>query len=222
MSARNTGLFVLGPVSDDRIRAAFHAWPSYAPEHFAGEEAPRVGRTVWQGVDITHIALRVFEVAGLRLMDEDPIPDPTDLEMVLGRELSRDAPVVYAFYEDETMAGGGARFDRGTLTYRTCIDGRVAHPVRRDLQATTRIPDLDPSDWIWPHASRALSAAFADHLTPAPTTDDDLEQLILAANAKPLVPGAAPSRTPEPAEPEAPKQRRRDRLRSRLSGWLGR
>ena len=222
MSERNTGIFVLGHLSDDEIRTAFAAWPEYDPAHFADDEIPRVGRSERSGQPYTHIALRLFEVAGFRLMDEDPLPDARDLEMVLGQELSARFPVVYALYEDEMMAGGGARFESGSLVYRVCIDGRVAQPVHRGLTDTQIIPALDPSDWIWPHASTAMQQAFGEHFSAAPTTDDELEAMILAASAQPLslptAPTPPPSRPPESSTPRAP--RRRDRVKARLRSLL--
>ena len=221
MSARNTGLFVLGSPSDEIIRNAFQAWPEFDPAHFAGDESPRIGRAEHAGQPYTHIALRLFEVAGLRLMDEDAIPEASDLEMVLGRALSEHFPVVYALYEDETMAGGGARFESGALVYRVCIDGRVAHPVRRARTDTTVIPALDPSDWIWPHASEALQAAFGPDFRSPPTTDDDLEAMILAADAQVLT-LPAKQVAPEPEPETRPTERRRDRVKARLRSLLGR
>ncbi|HCH62994.1 MAG: hypothetical protein CL927_10135 [Deltaproteobacteria bacterium] len=224
MSERNTGIFVLGHLSDDEIRAAFAAWPEYDPAHFADDETPRVGRSERSGQPYTHIALRLFEVAGFRLMDENALPGARDLEMVLGQALSERFPVVYALYEDETMAGGGARFESGSLVYRVCIDGRVARPVRRALSDTQVIPSLDPSDWIWPHASTALQQAFGAQFSAAPTTDDDLEVMILAARAEPLsLPAAAtplPSSTEPSGSPTQPPSRRRDRVKARLRSLL--
>lgn len=220
MSARNTALLVLGHLPAAAVVDAFRQWPDFDPRHFAGDECPRVGHTDWHGTAVTHVALRLFEVAGIRLLDEDPTPEPDDLEMVLGRALSLHHPVVFALYEDETMAGGGARFEAGRLVHRTCIDGRRATPVRRDLLATTPLADLDPSDWIWPHASEALQAAFGPGLRQPPRTDDDLEALILAADAQPVVLGARP--TPPRSVPPASAPRRRDRLRASLRSWLKR
>ncbi len=224
MSDRNTGLFILGHVDDDVIQAAFQAWPEFDPVHFTGEEAPRVGRSEWHGHPYTHVALRLFEVAGLRLMDDDEIPGGDDLEMVLGSHLSRHFPVTYGFYEDETMAGGGARFEAGALVSRVCVDGRAAEPVRRSQSTTSPIEDLDPSDWIWPHATDALQAAFGDEFSPPPSNDDDLEKMILAANAAPLSLAALPpSASSAPAKDDPPPtQRRRDRLKARLRGLFQR
>ena len=229
MSDRNTALFVLAHLSDDDLRAAFQAWPSYDPDHFAGEEAPRVGRAQWHGQPITHVALRLFEVAGIRLMDEDALPEDSDLEMVLGRSLSKHAPVVFALYEDEAMAGGGARFEAGELAYRVCVDGRLVKPARRGLSQTKEIPDLDASDWIWPHATKALREAFGDGFDSAPSNDDELEKMILAADAAPLSLAETPAvaretsaATPEGTPTPAPASRKRDRLRSRLRGLFSR
>lgn len=222
MSTRNTGLFILGSVSDDTVARAFAAWSDYDPAHFAGEEGPRVGRTTWHGQPVTHVALRLFEVAGLRLMSEDALPEASDLEMVLGRSLSALHPVVYAFYEDEQMAGGGARFEGGRLTYRVAVDGQVAIPIRRTLDDTRPIEELDASHWIWPHASRALADAFPTGFTSAPEDDDTIEQLILAAQAAPITLLDAPAPPPPADAPAGPRTRRRDRLKSALKGWMRR
>jgi hypothetical protein len=230
VSERNTGLFILGHLDDDMIRDAFQAWPEFDPAHFSGEEEPRVGRADWHGHPYTHVALRLFEVAGLRLMDDDDIPSQTDLEMILGSHLSKHFPVIFGFYEDETMAGGGARFESGALVYRVCVDGREAEPVRRSRSITKPIEDLDPSDWIWPHATEALNNAFGDGFTPTPSNDDDLEKMILAADAEPLSLAdlspssatSATSATSAPSPPSAPTARRRDRLKARLRGLFQR
>lgn len=215
MSARNTGLFLLGTVSPSVVAEALSAWPEYAPEHFAGAEGPRVGHATWHGQPVTHVALRVFEVMGFRLLNEESIPDPDDLEMVLGRELSRSHPVIFASYDDELMAGGAARFESGALRYRDCVEGQAAIPTRRTLHGAHPIEDLDPSLWIWPHASAALSGAFAPELSPAPKDDDDIEQLVLQAKAQPIPLHSRPPPSPAPT----PRTRKRDRVRRALRGW---
>lgn len=219
MSARNTGLFVHGHVPPEAIVRALRAWSGFSTDTFAGEEGPRVGHAEWSGQPTTHVALRVFEVAGFRLLDEDDIPEDDDLEMVLGRELSRaHGPVVLAQYEDEAMAGGGARFEAGRLVYRCCIDGRDTRPVRRDLDGTAELTDLDASHWIWPLASEALGSAFGAHWPTAPRSDDDLERLIIDARA-----AAVPLDQPSEQNPSAPpRKRKRDRLKGWLSRTLGR
>lgn len=224
MSARNTGVFVLGELSEEAIASAFMAWPEFAASHFAGEEAPRVGHTTWHEQPVTHVALRLFEVAGFRLMDEDGLPETSDLEMVLGRELSKHFPVVYAFYEDEIMAGGGARFEGGELVYRECVDGQVAIPIQRSLDATRPIPDLDPSDWIWPHATRCLTQAFPADFVHPPEDDDAVEKMILDAKAEAIVlPEKARSAPARSAPEETPgRARKRDRVKRAFRGWLKR
>ena len=229
VSERNTALFVLAHLSDEDLCNAFQAWPDYDPAHFAGEEGPRVGRGEWHGQPFTHVALRLFEVAGIRLMDEDELPDNSDLEMVLGRSLSMHAPVVFGLYEDEEMAGGGARFEGGELVYRVCIDGRLVKPARRGLSETKEIPDLDTSHWIWPHATKALREAFGDGFESPPGNDDELEEMIDAADAGPLSladtppiaqPTSAKAPASNPTATAAP--RKRDRLRSRIRSLFGR
>jgi len=220
MSARNTGLFVLGHVSASVVAEALAAWPEYALEHFAGEEAPRVGRTTWHDQPVTHVALRVFEVMGFRLLTEDRIPDATDLEMVLSAQLSSQFPVVVATYEDEVMAGGGARFENGALVYRMCVDGQQAIPTCRTLEGTHPIEDLDPSDWIWPHASAALTGAFPVGFHNPPQDDDALEQLILGAGAKAIPLAPHPSVSKEGSAPSG--LRKRDRVKRALRGWFSR
>ena len=109
------------------IRNAFQALVEFDPRTLPMTRAPH-GRAEHAGQPYTHIALRLFEVAGLRLMDERH-PEATDLEMVLGRVLSEHFPVVYALYEDETMAV----VERGSSPVRWCrVASMAGWPIRSD------------------------------------------------------------------------------------------
>jgi hypothetical protein len=214
VSERNTGLFVAGHLPDGAVAAALAQWPGFSPEHFTGAEGPRVGRGTRDGRPYTHVALRVFEVAGLRLLDEDQAPPEDDLECVLGRALSASGGrAVFAFYDEEQAAGGAAVFVDGQRVSRCCFDARDTAPVRRDDSGTTRLQDLDPSDWIWVPASDTIEAALRPLVGPGVRTDDELEALIEAAAAEPIS-LAAPSPAPEPAG--ASRERKRDKLKGVL------
>lgn len=216
MSARNTGLFLPGHVPPETVARAFRQSRGIDPELLTGPEAPRVGHGTWQGRRYTHVALRLFEVAGLRLMDEDALPDEDDLELLLGRRLSApQGRAVFAFYDEETAAGGAAVFADGRLVSRCCYDARDTAPVCRDLDATTELVGLDPSDWIWRPASDTLDRALAPLVGPGIRTDDELSTLIRLAGATPIS-LAAPA--PAPAPPPAPRRRKRDRLWALVRG----
>jgi hypothetical protein len=214
VSARNTGLFVAGHIQDEAVAAALAQWPGFQPAHFAGAEGPRVGRSSRHGLPYTHVALRLFEVAGLRLLDDDEPPPADDLECVLGQALSAGGGrAVFAFYDEEQAAGGAAVFVDGQRVSRCCFDARDTAPVRRDDEGTTRLRDLDASDWIWVPASDTIEAALEPVVGPGVRTDDELEALIEGAEARPIS-LVAPS--PAPSAPEAPRERKRDRLKGAL------
>ena len=178
MSARNTGLFLPGHVSADTIAAIFWAAPGLPAAHFTGGELPRVGHGTHNDRPYTHVALRLFEIAGLRLLDEHPPPAEDDLEQHLGRALSaRAGRAVYLFYDEENAAGGAAVFADGALEHHVCFDARDTAPVRRDASGEEALIGLDPSDWIWKPASEAIEAAAAPLVGPGVRDDDDIAAL---------------------------------------------
>lgn len=222
MSARNTALLLPGHQDPEAVAAAFWAAPDLQADLFVGPERPRIGHGVRGGRPYTLLALRLFEVAGLRLMDEQPIPGPEDLEVHLGQALSALAgQAVYVFYDEENAAGGAALFSQGRLQSRQCFDARPTQPVRRDLSAEEPLVGLDASDWIWVPASDAIEAATSPLLGAGIRDDDDIETLIEAAPAEPFGPATV---TPEALQtpPAPPRERRRDRLRGAVRQWLKR
>jgi hypothetical protein len=229
MSDRNTALLLPGHHDPDTIAEAFWSAPGLRAGLFVGPELPRVGHGVRDGQPYTLFSLRLFEVAGLRLMDEQPIPGPADLEVHLGQALSTLAgQAVYVFYDEENAAGGAAVFAKGRLQSRLCFDARPTQPVQRDLSAEVPLVGLDPSDWIWAPASDAIEAATQPILGAGVRDDDDIEALITAAAAEPLgpattvTPEAAPSGPALEPAPEPARDRRRDRLRGMVRQWLKR
>ncbi len=211
MSERNTGLFVPGHLPAAALARALDGAPERP--HLVGAEAPRLGHGARGGRPYSHIGLRLFEVAGLRLMDDDALPPPGDLERRLGEALSRAAGrAVFAFYDEEHGAGGAAVFVDGALVDRRCYDARGLGPVAREGGATRALVGLDPSDWIWTPASDAIEAALLPIVGPGVRTDDELAALIAACAAAPAEP------PPPPAPAPAPRARRRDQL----LGWLKR
>lgn len=217
MSARNTGLFLPGHVPAATIAEVFWAAPGLPAAHFTGDELPRVGHGTHNDRPFTHVALRLFEVAGLRLLDAHPPPAPDDLEQHLGRVLSaRAGRAAYLFYDEENGAGGAAVFADGALAHHVCFDARDTAPVRRDAAGEEALVGLDPSDWIWRPASEAIEAAATPLVGPGIRDDDDIEALIAAAQAAPIPPRAE---KPSPSRGDT-SPRKRDRLRGLVSRWL--
>ena len=226
MSERNTGLFLPGHLTADRLVAAFLSAPAAPLEHLVGPEAPRLGHGQ-RGSPYTHVGLRLFEVAGLRLLDDDELPQADDLEVQLGVALSAVAGrAVFAVYEEEQGYGGVAIFEAGRLVERSCFDARGTAPVRRDLRGAQVLRGLDPSDWIWRPASDAIEAALLPILGPGVRVDDDLLALIEGAAAAPIAlpQRPAPAATRPASEPQraAEAPRKRDRLLGLARGLLRR
>lgn len=223
MSERNTGLFLPGHLSAERLKAAFLACSAAPLEHLVGPEAPRLGHGL-RGQPYTHVGLRLFEVAGLRLLDEDDVPGPDDLEVQLGVALSAAAGrAVFAVYEEEQGYGGVAIFEAGRLVERRCFDARGTAPVRRDLTGAAVLRGLDPSDWIWRPASEAIEAALLPLVGPGVRTDDELLALIEGASASPVaLPGRPAPAVPRTGGAPEPPPRKRDRLLGLARGLLRR
>ncbi len=222
MSARNTGLFLPGHLSAQALIDALVAIPGAPLAELVGEEAPRLGHGERGGLRFTHVGLRLFEVAGLRLLDEDDVPGADDLEVALGAALSRAVGrAVYAVYEEEQGYGGAAVFEAGALRSRLCFDARGTAPVRRDLSGATVLRGLDPSDWIWRPAGEAIEAALLPVVGPGVRTDDELLALIEAAGGAPLTLPRTPT-PPAHRPPAPPAARKRDRLLGLAKGLLGR
>jgi hypothetical protein len=198
MSDRNTGLFAAGHVSLDIVADLMAKAPGGLARELVGDEAPRIGHGEWNGQAFTHVALRVFEVGGLLLMDRTALPDSRDFEFHLGAGLSRHAGhAVYLFYDEERGAGGHARFQDGRLVSRVVFDGRDFSEVVRDLVGERPVTDLDPSDWLWPLIGESVEAGARPVFGPGVRTDDDLAAVIAAANNAPL--------PPRPVQPQSPQ-----------------
>ena len=223
MSERNTGLFLPGHLSPAQLQAAFLGCSAAPLEHLVGPEAPRLGHGQ-RGGPYTHVGLRLFEIAGLRLLDEAETPGDDDLEVQLGVALSRVAGrAVFAVYEEEQGYGGAPAFAAGRLVSRACFDARGTAPVALDLTGERVLRGLDPSDWIWRPASEAIEAALSPLVGPGVRTDDELLSLIEGAAAVELAlpqrPAPAATRS---AEPPGPPARKRDRLLGLARGLLRR
>jgi hypothetical protein len=221
MSARNTGLFVPGHLDAQVFHDLFRKLPELPPAFLEGEEAPRLHhgerRVDGRVYPFSHIALRLFEVAGLRLLDEDSLPGDEDIEVALGIGLSSlQGEAIYLRYDEEQGMGGAVRFLDGTLVARTCIDGRPTQPVRRELGRTVDLVGLDPSDWIWELAGDAVEAAATPIVGPGIRDDNTLEALIALGSPAPQATGGP---TAGPANPAAPP-RRREKLKAWLRGIL--
>lgn len=223
MSERNTGLFLPGHVPADAVVRALLSIPGVSAADFQGDEAPRVGHGERQGAAYTHVALRLFEVGGFTLFDAASLPGPEDFEMALGTALSRaHGKALYLMFEDEKAVGGHALFEGGRLVSRQAVDGVASRPVVRDMNGERQLAQMDASDWVWAPMGDAVAAGSAALFGPGVRTDDDIEQLIQAADAKPALvraggtaapsatapskaPGAAPSAsTASPAPKPAP------------------
>jgi hypothetical protein len=225
MSERNTGLFLPGHVPADEIGALLWRAPGVNPEELRGDEALRVGHGTRDGRPYTHVGLRLFEVGGLLLLDQQDLPAADEVERVLGETLSaRHGQAVYLFYDEVNAAGGHARFEQGQLVSRLMYDGRGNVPVRRTLDAEEALSGLDPSDWVWVPGANAVEAGAAPILGPGIRDDDDINKLIEAAASVAIEPptraapgvktGAKPSGVGAPERPS--------RLRGLVRKLLGR
>jgi hypothetical protein len=213
MSDRNTGLFAAGHVPVEAVADLLAKAPGGSAAALIGDEGPRVGHGEWQGQPFTHVALRLFEVGGLLLMDQASVPDSRELEVHLGTGLSRLAThAVYLFYDEERGAGGHARFQDGRLVSRVAFDGRGFSEVVRDLNGERPIEDLDPSDWLWPLIGEAVEDGARPVLGAGVRTDDDLEAVIRAAGSEAI------EREPTPViQPQAsPQMRPQDPVSQRV------
>lgn len=222
MSDRNIGLFLPGHVAPDAVVRALLAIPDLSAGDFQGEEAPRVGHGSWNGRPYTHVALRLFEVGGLLLLDAVGLPPAQEVEMALATSLSKLAgSAVYLAYNDESALGGHARFEGGSLVSRRAIDGRGNRPVVRDLAGETPLQSVDASDWVWTPIADAVEAGALPLFGAGFRTDDDIAKAIELANAKaapmttPAASAASPAPRPAPTPPKAAPE-------ARASGLLGR
>lgn len=228
MSDRNTGLFLPGHVPASTVARAFLGLTKIPLDELRGPEAPRVGHGTRNGHPYTHVGLRLFEVAGLLLMDEDGIPAADEVEMHLGCALSEAVgKAVFAFYDEENAAGGAAVFEKGALVARECWDAREFQPVHRRLDQTVDVAKLDISEWVWKPSGDVIEAAMTPLVGPGIRTDDELVVLMEAAAAEALdltatgahkaAAGAAPApKAPAPTASSAPRKR------DRIKGLLGR
>ncbi len=213
MSDRNTGLFAKGHVPVEAVAELLARAPGGAADQLVGDEAPRVGHGDHNGQPFTHVALRLFEVGGLLLMDQAAAPDSRELEVHLGAGLSRLAThAVYLFYDEERGAGGHARFQDGRLVSRVAFDGRGFTEVVRDLDGERVVDDLDPSDWLWPLIGEAVEDGARPVLGPGIRTDDDLEAVIRAAGSEPIVQAPPPVTQPQ----ASPQMRPQDPVSQRV------
>lgn len=220
MSARNTGLFVRGHLDPGRVARLLASHPAIGPGDLAGDERPRVGHGRWKDQDYTLVALRLFEVGGLLLLDTAELPPDDELERALGQELSRDGGLaVYLHYDEERGAGGFALFRDGVLVDRRFYDGRDYQPVVRDLLGERPLQVADEEAWIWEDIGSAVELGAGALFGPGIRTDDDLAALIEAADAQPVDP---PGMTAAAREPGAPSRAEGPGLRRMLRRLAGR
>jgi hypothetical protein len=215
MSERNTAFILRGHVPRPTIAAAIRAAFGPLVGELTGDECPRVGHGTRVDRAFTLVSVRLFEVGGLRVLEDAEPPAPDDVEVALGATLSADGAVaLYVHYDEERGAGGHALFRNGRLASRRFYDGRGFGPVLRDLDGEHDIAEPDEGDWIWDLIGDAVEEGAAPVVGPGVRTDDDLEALIRAAAATPL------DLTAPPPAPERPAPRRG--VRARLKGWLKR
>lgn len=219
MSERNTGLFLPGHVPAADIGALLWQAPGVNPEELRGDEALRVGHGTRDGRAYTHVGLRLFEVGGLLLLDQQDLPAEDELERVLGESLSaRHGQAVFLFYDEVNAAGGHARFEAGRLVSRLMYDARGNVPVRRTMEREEALSGLDPSDWVWVPSADAVAAGAAPILGPGIRDDDDIAKLIEGAAAVAIEP---PTLAAKPAVGNATPPRP-SRLRSLFRKLRGR
>jgi len=215
MSERNTALLLSGHVPAERVAAAVRAAFGPLLAELTGEEVPRLGHGIRVGRDFTLVAIRLFEVGGLRILEDAALPGPDDLEHALGRTLSSGGGnALFVHHDEERGAGGHALFRNGQLAGRRFYDGRGLGPVLRDMDGEHEIAEPDEGDWIWDLIGDAVEEGTAPIVGPGVRTDDDLEAVIKAASALPLDLTAPP-----PAPAPAPIRRG---VRARLRGLLKR
>jgi hypothetical protein len=217
MSDRNTALLLRGHVPAPTVAAAVRAAFGPLLAELTGGETPRLGHGERLGQPFTLLSLRLFEVAGLRVLDEGEMPDSDEAEVALAAALSAGGgAAVYVHYDEERGAGGHALWRNGELASRRYYDGRGFGPVLRDLEGEHEIAEPDEGDWIWDLIGDAVEEGATPVLGPGVRTDDDLEAVIQAGGAEPLDLTAPP-----PPPPPATADRRRG-VRARLKGWLKR
>jgi len=215
MSERNTALLIRGHAPSPTVVAAIRAAFGPLLAELTGVEAPRLGHGERLGQPFTLVSLRLFEVAGLRVLDDDNVPGSDDVEVALATALSAGGgAALYLHYDEERGAGGHALWRNGRLASRRYYDGRGFGPVLRDLDGEHEIAEPEEGDWIWDLIGDAIEEGATPILGPGVRTDDDLEAVIRAAAAEPL------SLTEPPPAP-APERPRRG-VRGRLKGWLKR
>lgn len=219
MSERNTALLLSGHVPAAPIVRALLDLPGVDAVDLQGDEAPRVGHGARQGVAYTHVALRLFELGGLTLLEGAHPPGDGDLEVALGRALSAaHGLALFVCYDDEGGVGGHALFRDGVLVSREAVDGRADRPVRRTLDGEAPIPEVDPSDWVWPLVGDAVEAGTRALFGHGVRTDDDIAALIRNAAAEVAFLPRPDATSSEPA----PRVRKRDRLRGLVKQLVSR
>jgi hypothetical protein len=220
MSDRNTGLFLPGHVPAAEIGRLLWGAPGINVDDLRGDEALRVGHGTWEGRAYTHVALRLFEVGGLLLLDQHEALGPDELERLLGEALSRaHGQAVYLFYDEVNAAGGHARFEGGRLVSRLFYDARGSAPVRRTLDREEVLTGLDPSDWVWVPGADAVEAGATPLFGTGIRDNYTIAALVEAAAATPLEPPA--KATPPKAAPPPPSTGIRSGLRGLLRKLRG-
>lgn len=218
MSERNTGLFLSGHRTPESVARAFRTWPGLRPGDLDGEEAPRLGHGHRQGRDFSLVALRLFEVGGLLLLDQPQLVDDSELESHLGRVLSAGGEAVFLRFEEQLGAGGFARFRDGALVDRRFIDGRPYQPVIRDRLGERPLHVEDEEAWIWAEISDAVEEGARSVLGDGIRSDRELAPIIAGLEMTTL----SIDLPPPPGSPPGPPPPARRGLRALVRRLAGR
>lgn len=207
MATTDTGLFLRGEHDIEDVATTIWGAPGVSTNDFIGTEAVRVGSATIDGVTYTHVGLRLFEAAGLLVLEEDGSA-PDDFEIWVGRALSKRAgAALYLQYDVDRRIGGHALFVDGELSSRHVIDGRTADPVERGLEGSEPL-EIEPEN-VWALMADALAEGAAAIFAHPVASESAVAALIDAADAEPIDAPADLERAPPPPA----RSRRRDRLR---------
>lgn len=214
MSDRNTLLLVSEPITEQQVSAAFCTAFGDSIAELEGIEAPRLGRVSRGAQSITVISLRLFEVGGVRSLEDDVVPPADDEEVALAVALSQGGRTVcFVHYDEERGAGGHVVWRNGQLASRRFYDGRGLGVVLRDLEGSHPIAEPEDGDWIWDLIGDAVEEGVRDFAGAGVRTDDDIEALIREADPRPV----SLAERPPSVAPQSPT---RFGLRRRVKRWL--